>query len=57
MRLSLDGWVESHWGGANDGKLHYPLRLETLFQLDNVSQKANKGTVYVAMPTMILPEK
>ena len=42
-----------HWGGANDGVLHFPLRWDTLILLDNVSRLKTEGTLYLASPTLI----
>ncbi len=36
-----------HWGGANDGIIHYPIKFETLFLVDSVSRKAHKDAVCV----------
>jgi hypothetical protein len=43
----------SHWGGANDGTIHYPIRWDSLFLLDNVSRQAAKGEVFFSAPTLI----
>ena len=44
-----------HWGGANDGTIHYPIRLDTLFLLDNVSREKSEGTIYLASPVLVYP--
>ncbi len=41
-----------HWGGANDGHLHYPLRLDTLLIVDGLNRATN-GEVWVADPWLI----
>ena len=43
----------AHWGGANDGKIHYPIKWDTIFLLDNVSRRAIDGQVYLSAPTLI----
>jgi hypothetical protein len=44
-----------HWGGANDGTIHYPIRLDTLLLLDNVSREKTEGTIYLASPVWVYP--
>ena len=43
----------AHWGGANDGVVHYPLTWDAVFLLDNTSRKAGAGTLYLAAPVLI----
>jgi polysaccharide biosynthesis protein PslG len=43
----------SHWGGANDGVIHYPIKWDTIFLLDNVSRQAVEGEIYLSAPTLI----
>jgi len=43
----------AHWGGANDGVVHYPIRWDTLFLLDNVSRQAVEGEIFLSAPTVI----
>ncbi len=35
-----------HWGGANDDKVHYPIRLDTLLLIDTPDQKGTRGEIY-----------
>jgi polysaccharide biosynthesis protein PslG len=42
-----------HWGGANDGVIHYPIKWDTLFLLDNAERKAIEGEVFLSAPTLI----
>ena len=42
-----------HWGGANDGVMHFPIRWDTLFLIDNVSRQKGQGTLYLAAPALI----
>lgn len=48
----MDGSGAGHWGGANDGKVHYPVRWDTLFLLDSHRQRS-QGNVHLAGPTLI----
>ncbi|HSI12642.1 MAG TPA: cellulase family glycosylhydrolase [Chthoniobacter sp.] len=43
----------AHWGGANDGEIHYPIKWDTLFLLDNVSRQPIEGEIYLSAPTLI----
>ena len=42
-----------HWGGANDGVMHFPIHWDTLFLIDNVSRQKSQGTLYLAAPALI----
>jgi hypothetical protein len=44
----------AHWGGQNDGTVHYPLRLDALLLLDHGDQGfESAGAVAIAAPTLI----
>jgi hypothetical protein len=43
----------SHWGGANDGVIHYPIKWDSIFLLDNVSRQPAEGEIYLSAPTLI----
>jgi len=42
-----------HWGGANDGVIHFPIHWDTLLLIDNVSRQKSEGTLYLASPALI----
>ncbi|MGA2248522.1 MAG: hypothetical protein ABSH48_26450, partial [Verrucomicrobiota bacterium] len=42
-----------HWGGANDGVMHFPIHWDTLFLIDNVSRQKSLGTLHLASPALI----
>jgi len=43
-----------HWGGANDGKVHYPVTVDTLFLLDSRSEaRQHMGTLWIKQPMAI----
>ena len=42
-----------HWGGANDGVMHFPIHWDTLFLIDNESRQKNGGTLHLASPALI----
>ena len=62
-RLVDPGWqyrtftidaTTAHWGGADDGVVHYPLRLDTLLLLDHGDQAIEtSGAVALAAPMLI----
>jgi hypothetical protein len=52
VMLYLDN-VHAHWGGANDGVVHYPIEWHTLFMLDNEIHANTKSTVYISTPVII----
>lgn len=43
----------SHWGGADDGVIHYPIKWDSIFLLDNVSRQSVEGEIYLSAPTLI----
>jgi hypothetical protein len=43
----------AHWGGANDGVIHYPIEWDSIFILDNVSREPVEGEIYLSAPTLI----
>ncbi len=43
----------AHWGGANDGVIHYPLEWDSLILIDNVGKKQNEGSVQIAGPVLV----
>ncbi len=51
--FAMDGSRGGHWGGANDGVIHYPIRFDTLFLLDSPGGKATQGAIYISSPTLI----
>ena len=53
VRFPLDGHESGHWGGKNDGVIHYPLKLDTLLLIDSATRQPSAGTVYVASPMTV----
>jgi hypothetical protein len=53
MTFPLDGRDAGHWGGANDGVLHYPLRWSTPFLLDSAKREKQSGTIYITAPVLV----
>jgi len=52
ITMSLDDPNVGHWGGANDGVIHYPMRWDSIFLIDSTSHP-HQGTVYFAGVTLI----
>lgn len=50
--LSTPEKTLSHWGGANDGEIHYPIKWDTIFLLDNGSRQSVEGEIYLSAPTL-----
>ncbi len=52
--IPMEGPRLGHWGGANDGVVHEPIRWDTLLLLDKPARnEICEGEVYVAFPTLI----
>ena len=49
----MDGTHAGHWGGADDGVIHYPIAWDSLFLLDSAKRGGTAGTVYIAGPMLI----
>jgi polysaccharide biosynthesis protein PslG len=45
--------LASHWDGAGDGVIHYPIRWDTLFLISNAERKETRGVVFLSAPTLI----
>ena len=55
VTFDLTGRHAGHWGGANDGAVHYPIHLDTLLLIDSPEQKPIRGTIYVEGVTLVTP--
>jgi len=53
LEIPLDGRDSSHWGGANDGRVHYPIRWDTVFLLDSADRRRTQGAVRYAGLTLL----
>jgi hypothetical protein len=42
ITLPLSGQDAGHWGGANDGVVHYPIQWETVLLIDNMKHKIDQ---------------
>ena len=53
IEFPLNASAQGRWGGANDGVVHYPIKLETLLLVDSANRQKTGGTIFVASPTLI----
>ena len=56
VTFPLDGAKAGHWGGAKDGVVHHPIKLETILLIDNAARQKTQGTVHVSCPTVVYRE-
>jgi hypothetical protein len=42
-----------HWGGANDGVVHYSIQWDAVFLLDNLARQAVDGEILLSAPVLI----
>ena len=47
----------NHWGGANDGEVHLPVKWDNVLLLDNVSREPLEGEIQFAAPTLTYERK
>jgi hypothetical protein len=52
ITLPLDDPKTEHWGGAIDGRIHYPLRWDTLLLVDSHT-RAHSGVIYFTGITLL----
>jgi len=45
----------THWGGAKDSTIHFPVEWDSSFLLDNAGRKQVEGAIYVTNPVLIYP--
>jgi len=53
IQFPLDDSRAGHWGGANDGVVHFPLHFTALLLIDSTDRKKTEGTVYISSPTLV----
>jgi hypothetical protein len=51
--MPLDGGNVGHWGGADDGVVHWPVRWDTYLLIDKDRGRAGKGEVLMAGPVLV----
>jgi hypothetical protein len=53
VTIPLDAGNSGHWGGADDGVIHYPIRWDTLLLIDSARREKTAGEVYLASPLLV----
>ncbi len=53
VEFPLDAARCGHWGGRNDGVIHYPLSWEAFILLDNVARTPTAGSVTLTVPLVV----
>lgn len=53
VTIPLDAGSSGHWGGADDGVIHYPIRWDTLALIDSTRREKTAGEVYLASPMLV----
>jgi len=59
VSFPLDGVNAGRWGGANDGVVHHPIKIDTLALIDSYDKKGGTGAVTLAGITLVskLPKR
>jgi hypothetical protein len=55
ISFPLQGDTAGHWGGENDGTVHYPIHLDTALLVDSPGGRGGKGVLTVTDLTLISP--
>jgi hypothetical protein len=53
LTFPIDGTGASHWGGATDGVVHYPVRLDTLVLIDSAAGAGTSGALTISDPCLV----
>lgn len=53
IEVPLSGQKSGHWGGAEDGKMHYPIRWDSIALLDSARREKCAGTIYLSQPVLV----
>ena len=53
VQFSLTADHASHWGGANDGVIHYPIAFDTVALVDSHDRQGGNGRIWIADLTII----
>lgn len=53
VTFPLHGDNGGHWGGADDGVVHYPIHLDTVLLVDSPDGRGGKGVLYVTGLTLV----
>ena len=53
ISLPMDGRDAGHWGGAGDGKIHYPISWDSLLLIDKDRDRPGRGQIHLATPILL----
>jgi hypothetical protein len=53
VQFPMQGSDAGHWGGENDGVVHWPVRWDTLLLIDSAARQKTAGEVYLAWPVLV----
>lgn len=53
IQFPLSAAGAGFWGGGQDGVVHYPIHIDTLFLFDSANRLKQEGEVYISGPTLI----
>jgi len=53
VRFPMDGSDAGHWGGENDGMVHWPIRWDTMLLIDSAARQKTGGEVYLGWPVLV----
>jgi hypothetical protein len=53
VAFRLDGRDAGHWGGANDGKIRFPIRWDSILLIDSTRRAGGPWNVHVASPVLV----
>ncbi len=53
VTIPLEAGNSGHWGGADDGVIHYPIRWDTLLLIDSARREKTAGDIYLASPVLV----
>lgn len=53
VEFAMDGGAAGHWGGANDGIVHYPIRWDSVLLIDGLRRETGPSEILVSSPMLI----
>ena len=57
VSFAFEGGKVAHWDGANDGEIHFPVKLETLLLIDSTDRRGTSGVVTIDSPTIVYEDQ
>lgn len=53
VEFSMDASGAGHWGGANDGVIHYPIHWDSVLLIDGLRRETGPSEILVSSPMLI----